>query len=64
MIQIGKRSSLLIKRSLVFVVWCGIVVVGVVRRGLGLGRLTSRDHAQSYWVDKSPLSRDHFERQR
>jgi len=54
----------LIKRSFVFVVWCGIVVAGVVRRAFGLGRLTGKGSAQSYWVEKSRLSRDHFERQR
>ena len=64
MIQIGKKSSPLIKRSFVFVVWCGIVIAGVVRRTLGIGKLTGKGKAQSYWADKSPLPKDHFERQR
>ena len=64
MTQIGRKSSLLIKRSFVFIVWCGIVVAGVVRRSLGLGKLTGKGNAESYWVDKAPLSKDHFERQR
>ncbi|MDA3017049.1 MAG: hypothetical protein O2841_03325 [Actinomycetota bacterium] len=54
----------MIKRSFVFIVWCLVVVAGVVRRALGIGRLTSKGSATSYWVDKSPLPKDHFERQR
>jgi len=54
----------LIKRSFVFLVWCGIVVAGVVRRAFGFGRLTGKGSAKSYWVDKLPLAKDHFERQR
>ena len=64
MIQIGKKSSPLIKRSFVFVVWCGIFITGVVRRTLGIGKLTGSGKAQSYWADKPPLPKDHFERQR
>ncbi|MEY3338975.1 MAG: hypothetical protein RL575_68 [Actinomycetota bacterium] len=64
MTQIGKKSSHLIKRSFVFLVWCGIVVAGVVRRAFGFGRLTGKGSAKSYWVDKSPLAKDHFEQQR
>jgi len=54
----------LIKRGFVFIVWCAIVVVGVLRRFFGIGRLTSKKPAQSYWVDKAPLPKEHFERQR
>ena len=64
MTQIGRKSSLLIKRSFVFIVWCLLVAAGVVRRALGIGRLTSKGSATSYWVDKAPLPKDHFERQR
>jgi hypothetical protein len=39
-------------------------MVGVTRRIFGLGRLTSKKSAQSYWVDKAQLPKDHFERQR
>jgi hypothetical protein len=54
----------LIKRGFVFIVWCGIVVAGVVRRTLGIGKLSGKGSAKSYWADKSPLPKDHFERQR
>ncbi len=64
MTPIGKKSSSLIKRFLVFLVWCAIVVAGTLRRIFGLGRLTSKESAQSYWVDKAPLAKEHFERQR
>ncbi|MFM8954869.1 MAG: hypothetical protein ACKOH9_03655 [Actinomycetota bacterium] len=54
----------MIKRVFVFVVWCGLVVAGLVRRVFGVGRLTAKGTANSYWVDKAPLPKDHFERQR
>ncbi len=60
----GKKSSPLIKRVFVFLVCCAIVVAGTLRRIFGLGRLTSKESTQSYWVDKAPLPKEHFERQR